>query len=378
MQRDSGEQEGQLPEAEVAPEQLDELLSSPEFIQALESGQFKAFLDQLPIAIVVAKLIRSKERIIYANLAFASLSGLDLTTVKGKTWSFLDQYRLDEKQQTTLGDVVLNGDEFLGIFRLGSSDAKVVLVEAYVTTVDSIDGSEHFRLVVLVDVTERELSNREEFDRRDLLLKELQHRVRNSLQIITALVRLEARNAREGKTSNFDSIASRIQTLSILYDGLSSEGMGHKIDLGEHLSGIASASMHSHAREGLRLDLKVESCPVSINVAMPAGLVVNEVMTNAFKHAFAGRESGTVTLQCLRQGDSCSVVIADDGVGLPVGSTWPPSGKISALIVQSLQENAKATVRIESEVGKGTSIGFVVPALSVERSSPENRQAVSD
>jgi two-component sensor histidine kinase len=206
-----------------------------------------------------------------------------------------------------------------------------------------------------------------------LPLKELQHRVRNGLQIITALERLEARNAREGKTSNFDSIVSRIQTLSILYDGLSSDGMGHKIDSGEHLSGIASASMHSHAREGIRLDLKVESCPVSINVAMPVGLVVNEVMTNAFKHAFAGRESGTVTLQCLRQGDSCSIVIADDGVGLPVGSAWPPSGKISALIVQSLQENAKATVRVESEVGKGTNISFVVPALLVERSNPENR-----
>jgi two-component sensor histidine kinase len=372
MHGDSEDQAGRSPEAksERAVEQLDELLSSPDFIEALESEHFKTFLDQLPIAIVVAKQIRSQERIIYGNLALGSLIGLDLMGIKGKTWSILDNYRLDDTRQTPLGQAILNGDEFLGIFRRETSDKDLALIEAYVTTVSSTDNPENFRLAVLVDVTERELSYREEFHRqardKDMLLKELQHRVRNDLQIITALVRLEARNARDDKTSNFESIASRIHTLSILYSGLSSDAKGQRIDLGEYLSGIASANMHSHAREGIRLDLQVESCPVSINVAMPTGLVVNEAMTNAFKHAFVGRESGTITLHCLRQGDSCSVLIADDGIGLSADGAWPSNGTISALIVQSLQANARTTAKVESEPGKGTSISFVVPTLPVD------------
>ena len=57
--------------------------------------------------------------------------------------------------------------------------------------------------------------------------------------------------------------------------------------------------MRAHAVEGIRLDLKVDTWPVSINVAMPAGLVVNELLTNALKHAFAGRDGGTITLHSL-------------------------------------------------------------------------------
>ena len=79
-----------------------------------------------------------------------------------------------------------------------------------------------------------------------------------------------------------------------------SEGaQGDEIDLGVYLSQIASAVMRSHAVEGIRLDLKVDTYPVSVNVAMPTGLVVNELLTNALKHAFAGRDGGTITLHSL-------------------------------------------------------------------------------
>ena len=86
---------------------------------------------------------------------------------------------------------------------------------------------------------------------------------------------------------------------------------------------------------------------------MPAGLVVNELMMNALKHAFAGRDGGTITLRSLSDGDGCRVTVADDGVGLPQGVTWPKPGKLSALIVQSLRENAKATLTVESQPEKG-------------------------
>jgi PAS domain S-box-containing protein len=369
MQEGSGDERGIAKvSSDDAAKQVDELLSSAELAEALESEHFKRFLDQVPVAIVVAQLIGSEEKIVYANLAFESLTGQRPAEVTGRSWSVLDSYRLDDDAELRLGRAVPEGEEFLGTFRRETADTKLTLIEAYATLIDSENDSEHFRLVVLVDITERELLQREEIERqlrdKDTLLKELQHRVKNSLQIITALVRLEARNAREGKTVNFDSIASRIQALSILYDALSANVKDHEVDLGEYLSAIASAAMRSHAKVGIRLDLKVESCPVSVNVAMPTGLVVNEIMTNAFKYAFSERQSGTVMVHCLRQNNSCSVLVADDGVGFPPDYTWPPAGKISALIVQSLRENAKASLRVESTPGHGTAISFTVPILA--------------
>jgi two-component sensor histidine kinase len=92
---------------------------------------------------------------------------------------------------------------------------------------------------------------------------------------------------------------------------------------------------------------------------MPAGLVVNELLTNALKHAFVGRDGGTITLQSLADAKGCRVVIADDGAGLPEGIEWPKRGKLSALIVQSLRENAKAGLEVESSPGHGTRVTIV-------------------
>jgi two-component sensor histidine kinase len=117
--------------------------------------------------------------------------------------------------------------------------------------------------------------------------------------------------------------------------------------------------MTSHAVEGIRLDMKVDTYPVSINVAMPTGLVVNELLTNALKHAFRGREGGTITLRSMVDGNGCRVVVADDGIGLPDGVTWPTPGKLGALIARSLTENAKAQFDVTSAVGEGTKVTII-------------------
>jgi two-component sensor histidine kinase len=98
---------------------------------------------------------------------------------------------------------------------------------------------------------------------------------------------------------------------------------------------------------------------VSVNVAMPTGLVVNELLTNALKHAFVGRNSGTITLHSLSDGNGCRITVADNGIGLPEGVEWPKRGKLSALIVQSLRENAKGSVEVESSRGQGMRVTIV-------------------
>lgn len=138
-----------------------------------------------------------------------------------------------------------------------------------------------------------------------------------------------------------------------MYKLLSDQKGGDEIDLGVYLSEIASSVMHSHAVEGIRLNLKIDAYPVSVNVAMPTGLVVNELLMNSLKHAFLGRNGGTITLQSLSDSNGCRVTISDDGIGLPEGMEWPKPGKLSALIVRSLRENAKADLKVESNPGEG-------------------------
>ncbi|HEY0436331.1 MAG TPA: histidine kinase dimerization/phosphoacceptor domain -containing protein, partial [Phenylobacterium sp.] len=184
--------------------------------------------------------------------------------------------------------------------------------------------------------------------------------VKNNLQMITALIRVEAKGvADQTLGEGFDRLAGRVEALGLLYNLLGDSTDTHAVDLGTYLSEIAAAVMHAHAVEGVRLELQIDSWMASIDVAMPAGLVVNELMTNALKHAFKGRKGGSIRLQSTNLPSGCRVVVADDGVGLPVGVTWPRPGKLSALIVRSLQQNANAHIEMQSAPGEGTQVTIV-------------------
>jgi two-component sensor histidine kinase len=193
--------------------------------------------------------------------------------------------------------------------------------------------------------------------------------------MVTALIRMEARNVSDGETSaRFDRLAGRINSLALLYKSLAGEGLGQQVDLGAYLSQIASSVMQAHAVEGIRLELKVDSWPVSINVAMPAGLVVNELFTNALKHAFVGRSGGTITLTSLVDETGCRVVVADDGIGLAPGESWPKSGKLGSVIVQSLRQNAKAELEVESQPGKGLRVTILLDRANAAPTAAESQE----
>jgi PAS domain S-box-containing protein len=343
--------------AEDSTQQVNDLFDALELTQAVETEEFRVFLDHVPIAIAISKLVSGDQRIVYANKAYEGLTGQTCADIRGRGWSLLDAFKLEDEPHLAFGDALPScEDDFVGTFK--REEPQLTLVEVYSGIIENEDAAKTYRIVALIDVTERERAQREEFARqlrdKDVLLKELQHRVKNNLQLLTALIRLDARNQRRGGSVNLDSLAGRVEALQLLYRDLTVEGLGQAVDLGHYVSEIATAVMHTYAVGGIKLDLKVEHIPASINVAMPVGLLVNELLTNAFKYAFNGRENGTITVRCLREGeDQFRVVVADDGLGLPEGTTWPAPGKLGALVLQILQENAKAEFNVESAPGMG-------------------------
>jgi PAS domain S-box-containing protein len=335
--------------------QVEQLLDTPRLADALESDRFRQFLDHVPFAVAVSELHPS-EAIIYANLEFERLTGLSASDIQGKPWSSLLRSVTAKDDGRLLSEAITDDSEYIGEFAIEHGDT-TVSVDAWSNAIQDDDGRERFRLLALADVSQRTRSDQgtleHQIREKDTLLRELQHRVKNNLQMVTALVRLEARNLPENSArERLDRIAGKVNALALLYNLLSPE-TPDSIDLGVYLSQVASAVMRAHAGEGVRLDLKVDTWPVSINVAVPTGLVVNELLTNALKHAFVGRDGGTVKLHSLVDDTGCQVTIADDGVGLPAEAEWPQPGKLAALIVQSLRQNAGAQVDVDSAPGKG-------------------------
>lgn len=335
---------------------LGKILEAPDLANALESDRFKQFLDHVPIAIAVSE-IEPTEFITYVNLEFERLSGQTAGQLVGQNWRALPGEALPRDDVRSLSEAVELEDDYVGTFRI-EHDGEVFEVDAWSNTIEDEEGRPLFRLVAMARVgaktRDEDESLKQSLRDKDALLLELQHRVKNNLQMITALIRLEARNVPDQETGErFDRLAGRINSLALLYRSMAAGEQGDVVDLGIYLSQIASAVIQAHAPEGIRLDLKVDTWAVGIDVAMPAGLVVNELLTNALKHAFPGESGGMITLHSLVTDTGCHVIVADDGVGLPEGMTWPKPGKLGAVIAESLRQNARASFTVSSAPGKG-------------------------
>ena len=342
--------------SEDKPSGINQVLETPNLAMALESDWFKQFLDQIPIAIAISELSPT-ERVVFVNAEFERLTGKEQSCIIGGGWDRVHGDAASAEKGRSLGHAVVDEQDYVGVFAIPREN-DTITVDVWSNIIESNSGTPVFRLVALVENTGSAVSVLDGLEERvrekDTQLRELQHRVKNNLQMITALIRVEARGISDRSTGEgFDRLAGRIEALGLLYQALADEGAGDAVDLGVYLSGIASAVMRAHAVEGIRLDLKVDTWPVSVDVAMPAGLVANELLTNALKHAFAGREGGTITLHSTTQPTGCRVIIADDGVGLPAGTSWPKPGKLSALIVRSLMQNARARIDVQSAPSEG-------------------------
>ena len=134
-------------------------------------------------------------------------------------------------------------------------------VDAYSNVIEDEQGVPAYRFAALVKLGSPKDEERDEFEKRlrekDALLLEVQHRVKNNLQMITALMRMEARNA-DGliDTAPFQRLAGRIEAIKILYALLDPSSEAGEVDLGVYLSDVAAAVLHAHAGEGVRLSLR--------------------------------------------------------------------------------------------------------------------------
>ena len=160
----------------------------------------------------------------------------------------------------------------------------------------------------------------------DLMLREVQHRVKNHLSMVVSMVRLQAE--RKITRESFEALSHRIEALALLYDELSGSGVGHvgseTIPAGAYLSRVATTLAAVEAREAIRVNIECEEIDLPVEASARLGLLLTEFLTNALEHAFEGRHDGVVRVRFQRlTGGGVRLMIEDDGVGLPEGSNWP-------------------------------------------------------
>lgn len=196
---------------------------------------------------------------------------------------------------------------------------------------------------------------------KEVLLEEVHHRVKNNLQVITSLLGLQARSIKDPATRiKFDESRYRIQAMAILHEILDESSSLAEIDFADYIQRLVAHLVRSYGAIGrIRPRLRMDRLSCHRDVALPCGLIVNEVLSNALKYAFPGGKTGEVQIELRREPSGrVHLLMADNGIGLPRGFDWQTSPTLGLRLVRTLARQIEANMQVNSGSGTAFSITF--------------------
>lgn len=220
----------------------------------------------------------------------------------------------------------------------------------------------------LTDITGRkiaEASLASALEEKGALLREFQHRVKNSLAIITAITELEANHSDDAAVRNaLEALGGRIRTLSELYTLLFDSEQPRQVSLDRYFESISEFVMAAHTVRDKRIALQRCIVPIVVDAkhASTLGLILNELLTNALKYAFPGSRAGTITVSLTDEGGDIVLEVEDDGAGLPAGFDLESSDGLGLKLVKMLANQLGGSVACRS----GERTVFTVRAKNLE------------
>jgi two-component sensor histidine kinase len=214
-----------------------------------------------------------------------------------------------------------------------------------------------------VEVGEREQGERDAL----ALTNEVAHRIKNNLQIIIGLIGREAKSAGASCVEGYRVMQARIGAIAELYDLISQTSRGETVALDAYLHAIAAPMSESllGSTSAIKIDVKAEALDIDPDRAVPFGLLVNELGTNAIKHAFPGGV-GRVLLSVEQIGDQIELVVADNGVGMKSKDPALPE-KHGSDYVAIFVRQLGGTMAVSTSEGTGTTIRIRLPLLAANQ-----------
>jgi PAS domain S-box-containing protein len=266
-----------------------------------------------------------------------------------------------ERAAKTLGACIESGSEVDYEFRAVVGD-RVRWIYDRSSLIRDGDGAPKYMTGACLDVTERKQIEEERkaaLERQKLLLTELNHRIKNHLQMITAMLRLQAaRQPDASAKADFENAIRRIHTIADLHIRLYGDDWQGQIDMATYLGGICTNLTEALVQRGrIRLDCDVHALSLGVDHALPIGLIVNELVTNAVKYAFPPDRPGRILVRLRAHGDQVSLAVLDDGDGLPQDSAKTDGG-IGTRLVQSLSRQIGGRLRLTQKGGTGYYLQF--------------------
>jgi PAS domain S-box-containing protein len=230
-------------------------------------------------------------------------------------------------------------------------------------------GSVRAALSVCIDITvlkRAEAQIRATLLEKENLLREIHHRVKNNMQVVSALLVLQSKKTKDRKILEmFRDSEHRIKTMALIHEKLYQSRSFGTIDFSEYLTRLLQYLFRSYEERSARvsLELQVKDVSLDIDTALPCSLIINELVSNSLKYAFPDGKPGKICIRVRREGaKGYAMEIGDNGIGLPPGLDLEKTGTLGLRLVHGLAVNQLGG-SIEPGTGKGTSFIIRFPEM---------------
>lgn len=307
--------------------------------------------------------------IVAANAAFLTIFGITEAETQGRRLSELGQHQWDVPTLRHLMDKVLPENKPIESFEIEDDfpglGRRVFNLNA--RKISRPGNHMNRMLLVFEDITDLKQRERDA----QMLTNEISHRIKNSLQIVLGMMLFEAKGMPAPYVEGYKAMQARIAAIAELYDLISQSDRGGAIAVDTYLREIAatiSASLLGD-KSGIEIEVEAASLDIDPDRAVPFGLLVNELATNAVKHAFPGGQ-GRIVLSVAQIGDQIALTVADNGIGMTERDPARNREKRGADYVAIFVRQLGGTMETSGREGSGTVVSVRLPSVLIPTLGP--------
>ncbi len=197
-------------------------------------------------------------------------------------------------------------------------------------------------------------------EEKELLMKEIHHRAKNNLQIISSLLNLQSRYINDKEALDvFKESQNRARSMALIHEKLYSASDLRKINFGEYIRSLTTELFSSYQiSSGIKLDINVDDVDLDINTSVPLALIVNEIVTNSLKYAFPDRKTGNISVNFGKKDNELQLTVEDNGIGFPSNMDFKNTDSLGMQLVNSLTDQINGKIKLDKTEGTKFIINF--------------------
>jgi PAS domain S-box-containing protein len=263
-----------------------------------------------------------------------------------------DHQKASLDMQKTIKRGILRNLEYI----MKKKDGKQFIGELNATIIKNIDGNPFAFLTTTRDITHHkktEAQIKSSLEEKDVLLKEIHHRVKNNLQIVSSLLNLQSGYIEDEEAQNvFKESQNRVKSMAMIHEKLYQSENFARINFGDYIKNLASGLFSSYGVNInlIKLKINVDSILLDINTAIPCGLILNELVTNSVKHAFPKGMDGEIEIGFFRNNNDENVLtVIDTGIGFPEDMDFRNTDTLGMRLITSLTDQIDGKLELITE-----------------------------